>query len=292
MRLRTSVAITFLGIAVLWITLNVTASIVPILPKDPLLGGLSGVTVSPDGQSFTALGDRGMIVRGRLERTNGTLTGATQTEVALLLDQNGNPYVNVDNDSEGMDIDADGNVIVVFEHVHRVALFGPDLRERRYPPFRNIRIPVPNAGFESLALDDQQRPVVIIEGPIRQKDQAEIMRLEHGIWRQIGTLQLSDGFVAVGADFGPDGALYVLERKFGLVGFRSRLKRVQLVEDTVMQGEIIWAPTGTQGNLEGISIWQDDTGNLRAVMVADDNFLPLLPGGITEITLAKKANGG
>jgi hypothetical protein len=42
---------------------------------------------------------------------------------------------------------------------------------------------------------------------------------------------------------------------------------------------------GDYGNLEGVSIWRDGTGHLRASMIADNNYLVILPTEIVEYRL-------
>lgn len=79
----------------------------------------------------------------------------------------------------------------------------------------------------------------------------------------------------VAADFGPDGRLYLLERDFrGIGGFASRLRRFDLTERG-FDGEttLFQTPFSLHDNLEGLSIWRDAQGGLRATMISDDNFL-------------------
>ena len=80
----------------------------------------------------------------------------------------------------------------------------------------------------------------------------------------------------MGADVGPDGRLYLLERNFrGLLGFRSRVRRFGLGPDGITSTEELLS-TGTlqYDNLEGISVWDDGLG-IRLTMISDDNFLPV-----------------
>ncbi|WP_299349376.1 hypothetical protein [uncultured Shimia sp.] len=53
-----------------------------------------------------------------------------------------------------------------------------------------------------------------------------------------------DGFDPVGADFGPDGRLFILERGFNGVGFRSRVRRFDVTEGGA-QNEVEVLRTGT-----------------------------------------------
>lgn len=292
MRLRSAVAVGGAALLITWVTFVVTAATVPVTPKDPRIEGLSGLVVSEDGSRFTALGDRGVLVMGRLDRKDGTLVAAVAEEIVRLKNRKGDPLVGMLNDSEGLDINAKGQPVVSFEARHRVSVFDETYRERRLKKVGRPGFKGPNQGFESLALDARGRPVVIPERPFTDPTRAEILRLERGEWSIIGHLVLSDGFLPVGSDFGPDGGFYVLERRFGLAGFRSRVRRIDLIDGTDMTGQILWAPSASYGNVEGISVWRDADGVLRATMVADDNGLPVLPGGLVEIILAKPDHAG
>lgn len=292
MRLRSSVAIGLAAIGAFWAATNLITPDIPLTPRHRLIGGLSGLALSDDGTRFTAVGDRGILVRGRLIRENGVLIEARQDSVDRLRDREGAILEGLNNDAEGLDITADGDPIVSFENLHRVAVFDDQTVEHRLPRFPRLHLKLPNVAFESLALDDRQRPVVILEGPRDDPGVSEIFRLDLGRWRVTGTLRLSDGFLPVGSDFGPDGALYVLERRFGLSGFRSRIRKLAGPEGKDMEGVVVWSPKRGYGNLEGLSVWTDDTGALRATMVADNNYLPFLPRGLTEIILAKPVGGG
>ena len=84
----------------------------------------------------------------------------------------------------------------------------------------------------------------------------------------------ADGFQPVGADIGPDGHLYVLERRVvDRLGFASRVWRYALT-DTGLSDEalLIVSGLGTHDNLEGLAAWRDATGRIRLTMMSDDNF--------------------
>ena len=94
--------------------------------------------------------------------------------------------------------------------------------------------------------------------------------LEENSWIIDSYIPKNDGFSIVGADFDDDGRLYLLERKLVLgLWWQNRVRRLQI--RGLSADEIIW--TGVRGeynNLEGIAVWNDDTG-LRIVMVSDNN---------------------
>jgi len=78
----------------------------------------------------------------------------------------------------------------------------------------------------------------------------------------------------VGADFGPDGLLYILERyNIGLLAFASRVRRFKVHDDRIGNEEfILETPIGAYDNLEGLSVWRDAGGHIRLTMISDDNF--------------------
>ncbi|MEL7183193.1 MAG: esterase-like activity of phytase family protein, partial [Pseudomonadota bacterium] len=88
-------------------------------------------------------------------------------------------------------------------------------------------------------------------------------------WEQPFTLRRDGRYLVAGADVGPDGRLYLLERQFALVGFRTRVRSFTLTgEDERLELE---TAVGTHDNLEGLCVWTDGAGRLRLTMVSDDN---------------------
>ena len=88
------------------------------------------------------------------------------------------------------------------------------------------------------------------------------------------------------ADFGPDGRFYVLERDTGAIGFRSRLRRWNVTANGVTGEEILFQSRLTaHDNLEGVPVWRDGQGRLRATMVSDNNFLVLQRTELVEYLL-------
>ena len=95
-----------------------------------------------------------------------------------------------------------------------------------------------------------------------------------------------------GADFGPAGRLYLLERGFVGLGFYSRIRAFTLnAGGTKILSEslLLTTPVGTHDNMEGLSVWEDDQGRIRLTMISDDNFRFFQKTEMAEYVLARRA---
>lgn len=249
-------------------------------PDDPHFGGFSGIELSDDGTGITVLSDRGGWTSGQVIRdADGRIAAVEAGPVRPLLATEGAwPSAGL-NDSEGLAIAPDGTAYVSFEGDARVqrypALGGPSERlpEHRY----FARFPI-NGALEALAVDAQGRLYTMPEGGSLASRPIPVLRFDGTEWTHVFSLPRSNGFLPVGADFGPDGRLYILERKFlGMGGFASRVRAVDVAavdaENRVTPVTVMESPPGLHDNLESIAVWADATGSLRLTMIADDNFL-------------------
>ena len=236
-------------------------------------GGLSGLELNSDGTRFVAITDRSHLVEGTLIRKAGNITSVRMLRESRLLDADGTPIKKGAEDSEGLALAGDGHFYVSFESPHRVLEYTPEGPRALPSPeaFSTFRF---NASFESLARDAAGQLLMISEAPSRQPQVARVWTWSRDTgWHGLGAYPEQDGFLPVGADFGPDGTLYVLERKFVTIGFRSRLRRFAVTNTGLSGGDVLLnTPLAEHDNLEGLSIWRDDSGALRATMISDDNF--------------------
>ncbi len=238
-------------------------------------GGFSGLDLHDDGLGLVAVTDRATLVTARLVRdAAGAITAVDDLSVTHLNDSRGRPLVAPDRDAEGLAILSGGGFALSFENNSRVMIH--DRPDAPGEFVRNINVMRPlqaNSGLEALAVDPMGRLVAIPERSGTTTRPFAVWRLEDGRWRQAFRIERQGGFLVVGADYGPDGRLYVLEREFTGFGFASRLRRFPLQPVYDEPGEVLFTTrTGTHDNLESVAIWRDSVGRLRATMVSDDNF--------------------
>lgn len=239
-------------------------------------GGLSSIEVSADGNAFYTASDAGKLFQGEFLRDEGgVLRGVSNIIVRDLKRLDGEALARFETDTEGMALASDGTLFVSLEGVHYIFRytdpFAAAVEKLQDPAFLNFQR---NSSMESLAIDADGALYTMPERSGDLNRPFPIWRHRDGVWDQKLSLTRSDGMLPVGSDFGPDGRFYVLERKFhGLSGFSSRVRSFDVTEDA-LTNELILLNTapGTHDNLEGISIWQNEAGNIRATMVSDDNF--------------------
>jgi len=242
---------------------------------------MSGIEVWDD-DTFVAMSDFGHLVYGRFLRKDGFITDVALGNIVALKDRAGQSLRGLDRDSEGLAITDAGAAIVGFEHTHRIAAFDPPTSAAKHVgDIRQIKGLSGNHGIEAVALHPDGRVFAISEAQIYGG--FPIYMHVQGQWTIDLTLPASKGFVVVGADFDENGILYVLERKFIIPFFASRIKRVDLKTKSI---ETIWQSSlGRFDNLEGLAVWTDKTGQKRITLIADDNENFLQRTEIVELVL-------
>ena len=255
---------------------------------DAEFGGWSGIDVTADGTGFVAVSDHGSMTRGTLQRRGGRLVGATSKTITPIKGDMDSWSSTFARDSEGVSLEADGRVAISYEGFTRVWRHkDPALLERiyQYPAFRDMQA---NGGLEAVATTADGTILTLPEVP-KQADRYQVYANDAKGWREAYTFSHDGYWRAVGADVGPDGKFYLLERQFLKIGFISRIRRFDLSEtEQPMEGEILYqSPLWRHGNLEGMGVWRDSEGHMRAVMVSDNNFLPFLGTEIVEVVLPR-----
>ena len=244
---------------------------------DPAFGGWSGLEVSADGARFVTISDKGSLMTGQILRDgDGRITGVEPDAIRPLGHTDGGPLPRYWNDSEGLAIAEDGRVFVSFEAQHRVNQYADTgvTKATELPRPRAFKKMQNNASLEALAIDADGTLYVLPERSGSTEAPFPVYRFRAGAWDQPFDIRREGDFLAVGADIGPDGRFYLLERKFtGLLGFATRVRRFDLGADGLSNEETLFvSAVGTYDNLEGLAVWRDAAGALRLTMISDDNF--------------------
>ncbi len=240
-------------------------------PED-YFGGVSGLEVSEDGLSFSAVGDDAQTMIGTFERNGAVIAGIASPWIGGLKDQNGDRLRDTNNDAEGLAIGSDGAWVVSFERRHGLRLYADrEANGKPYPTFRMFNDLPFNRSLEALAIDTDGRLYAVAEG--RLGDGFPVFRFADGDWSLFDSLSAEEGYQPVGADIGPDGFFYLLERKLRLpYRFGSKVRRFEMSESGLINPVLIFeSALGAHDNLEGISVWHDGQ-SLRITMVSDDNY--------------------
>ncbi len=237
-------------------------------------GGFSGIEVYDGGRKFLAITDRGRIVAGSLERENGAIVGVGDLKQQILLDSQGQPPKPYAQDAEGLALGKNGQLYVSFEGRHRVWRYSaPGGNATHLPRHKRFKRMQRNASLEALAVDDKETLYTLPERSGSAHRPFPIFRFNGKSWSIPFKLARIDDFLPVGMDFGPNGKLFILERRFNGIGFRSRVRRFTVTPKGLRNQEILLKTfVGEYDNLEGLSVWQDKDGDIRLTMISDDNF--------------------
>ncbi len=253
---------------------------------DPRFGGLSSIELTDDGTGFTAMSDRGTLFQARISRDDTGAIMAIHDVVILTLKGAGDaPLDPARNDTEGLAIAVNGTIFVSLEGPARVLRFDtPDGSAANLPTPPAFDAMQKNSSLEALAIDANGWLYTLPERSGALNAPFPVYRFRGKDWDQPFSIPRDDTYLPVGADFGPDGKLYLLERKFhGLLGFQSRVRRFVVTGDAIDAGTVVLeTPVGQHGNQEGLSVWRDGAGQLRLTMVSDDNFRFFLRTSLVE----------
>ena len=253
---------------------------------DPLFGGFSAIDMSADGDHFITINDQSIYLRADISRDgSGRITWITPEPLQRLRDSKGREYTPYRGDTEGLAIAPDGTLYVSFEQYARVTKFAsPESLGALLPRPEPFFAMQNNGSLEALAITADGALYTLPEQPAAASASFPVYRFQNGAWDQPFNLPRRGYFLAVAADFGPDGRFYLLERQFhGLAGFASRVRRFDLGPNGVVHEEtLLETSRGQHDNLEGLSVWRDKGGSLRLTMISDDNFLFLQRTEIVE----------
>jgi len=178
-------------------------------------------------------------------------------------------------DAEGLAEDGHGGFYVSFEGNHRVSHYAGinsgEEKIKRHADFAGFQR---NSGMEALAIDPKGTLYTLPERSGDWERPYPVYRLINNTWDKPFLIPRRGTHLPVGADIGPDGKFYLLERDFAWYrGFSSRIRRFDITSKGLINEETLLITNfGTRDNLEGLSVWKDDQGVLRITMISDDNF--------------------
>ncbi len=261
---------------------------------DKNFGGLSGITLEPDGKRFLAVSDEGHWLSGEIAYDGIAPAAINDVRIGPYLAMAGRTLDRKrDNDAESIVLAegtlARGMVLIGFERNHRIGRF-PVIDGVLQAPVAYLKLPPEarrmrsNKGFEAVS---------ILQGgpnkgaPLAFSERFPDNPAQHTGWIWINgepqRLALADigEFDVTDVASLPDGALLVLERRFRwsewLEGVKMRLRRVAARDvrpGHVMQGEILLEADMAReiDNMEGLSMHRGPQGELVLTMVSDNNF--------------------
>ncbi|MBY6066099.1 esterase-like activity of phytase family protein [Leisingera aquaemixtae] len=257
--------------------------------KQPWFGGFSALKISGGGTEMTVLSDRATLVTTDIERRQGRISGIAARAAHGLRSSTGRILRGAAGDSEGLAIGPDGSRYISFEGSARVARYrdGQDRAKVLPRPKAFRKLPL-NKSLETLAIDSRGRLYTLPERAFDKQGQIPVWRWNGRRWSRPFSLPPRGGFLPVDADFGPDGRFYLLERDLTLLGFRSRLRRWDITAaGPINETLLLQTGPGTHDNLEGLSVWAGENGQLHATMISDDNFLPVQRTELVEYALPR-----
>ena len=242
------------------------------------LGGVSAIEVEAGGASALVLSDRGGGHRFVISRSGQAGRIDAVTTVPL-------PFPH--RDTEGL-ATSDTDIFISYEGPGNIST----LDGRILPSPREFNALPRNGALEALAATPDGVIYTIPENPHSRDGSIPIYRFKGGKWSVAADLPRSGGFRPTGADFGPDGLLYVLERSFSPLGFRTRIRRLDPEAAVPVIETLLTTRLGTHDNLEGLAVWVSDSGATCLSMVSDDNFLSIQASELVEYALTETLADG
>ena len=243
--------------------------------RDAAFGGISSLHLDDKGQAFLATSDHGYFISGRIVRENGEITNVTDQTLVPIKTTKGAPVGNLSVDAEGIAVGAKGRIFVSFERKHRVwAYMDTNSAAQKFPKHKDFKSLQNNSSLEALAINAKGWLYTLPERSGRLDKPFPVYRFNGKAWDKRLSIPRRGAFLVTGADFGPDGKFYLLERDFKIpLGVATRVRRFTLAKTGFVDEQVLVETAfGTHDNLEGISVWQDDQNRIRITLVSDDNF--------------------
>jgi hypothetical protein len=255
--------------------------------SNALLGAISSIRFRPDRKSFLAVMDTGHWVEGEIARdAEGRLSGVSDLTVTSMIDPNGrSEQVKGDMDSEGLAL-RDGEALASIEQMNLVKVY-PDPGFATSRPVATLPTFIPskslrsNRGLETIAVSPKESSlgggaVVVSELSLDKAAHIYAAVLDGPRKGVFGVVQKKPFAVTDGA-FLPNGDLLLLERRFSFAeGIGMQIRRIKgddIKPGAAVDGDVLLqADMGYQiDNMEGLDTVVEPGGDIRVIVVSDDN---------------------
>jgi len=249
-------------------------------------GGLSGLSLSSDCSTLTAVSDGGFWFRASLNYADGKLASVSNVQWAPMLDEKGKPFrFKIASDAEALAGLGDEKFHVGFESSPRVGAYdlshGLNAPMKLFPSPKSITEAPFNHELEGLA-HFSSGPWADYEMALSESFRDAEGNIRGWLWKSWKTvpftIRANGDFAITDAAILPDGDVLILERALSAdvipaMAIRrfdpKGISMGSLVEPKpVFQGS---APLYAIDNMEGLSVCQRD-GETRVTIVSDDNF--------------------
>lgn len=243
-------------------------------------GGLSGMSLSADGGTLTALADTGVWFQLALQHeAGGRLVGVAGGESGQLKDEQGKPFATkYVGDAESITRAADGSYYVTFEGWHRLWRYKTLTAAAKYvrPPKAMTSLPG-NEGVEAATQLPDRRFLLLSEGGFADTGDLQGWLGDGKRWAAL-TLTPTGAFRPTDLTALPTGDLLLLERSVSLFGgFAARLSVIPaatIAPGARLSGKelaVLRSPLPVD-NFEAVAARATPDGSILIYVLSDDNF--------------------
>jgi hypothetical protein len=243
--------------------------------SDENFGGFSSLEMDDQGQGFMTTSDHGYFWSGKINRQNGKIVSVSNQKLAPINNPKGALVDELNGDAEGIAIGPNGKIFVSFERNHRVWSYTEtNSAAHKLPKHADFDTLQYNSSLEALAIDNNGWLYAVPERSGKMNRPFPIYRFNGTRWDKRLSIPRRGTFLVTGADIGPDGKLYLLERDYFIpIGIATRVRSFGITKSGLIDEQVVLLTNyGAHDNLEGISVWQDDRKHIRITLISDDNF--------------------
>ena len=242
-------------------------------PDGQRLGGLSDLVMDTKG-ALTAISDKGDLLQAKvLTGPDGQLSGLDQAKIAPVLGLDGKPLPSkIAADAEGLAVWPNGDLMVSFEHDHRIWLYPAAGGAPQALPMPDVAMP-PNDGMEGLSLAPSQGLDAYWVGV--EAGNIWLCHIKTDCKAYPSLPMPPQGYRLSGLREGPHGQLFILHHSWNPAQ-GSRLVLSVITDPAGPAPKSVQtlslAPPLSTDNFEGLAVTKAADGALRIYLLSDDNF--------------------